>query len=117
MITKIIRTKKMFMYYHKLVWNEIVELLESKEVEPTTHVITIKSKAMYNLFNTRIDVLYGCFCCEYKVNHKTNLFKVKCNIHDIRTCLNGIYEKFRRASTYKTKIKYAKLIRDFKGGK
>ena len=116
----VLKTKRNYVKYHRLLWNEIIKYINEHDVSECISVdhdscSSIKVIVFNKLFDNNIsNICNYCFGCQYSELQngdccKHCLFQFK----NFNSCLGGIYSKFEHATTNKEAIKYATIIRDF----
>jgi len=112
-IRKYVKTAKKFRYYHKKLWNEVIELMTTNE--HVYGVAYLKDKSILKLFRFKEYIKNNCFGCQWTgvlIDRKT--CKKNC-LFDIESyCLDGLWQKVTSSEySISEKIELAKQIRDF----
>lgn len=133
-INVIKRDKKHFQYYHKKVWNKIIEYIKRDFPDNNTLIYSsviyeYKYEAFKEIFNIEEGIRSQCFGCHWsKISIEDNecyckdcLFKIKYKkalfeYDSERQCLNGLYFKLIDSDNNLNVKEYIKIcikIRDF----
>ncbi len=103
LIKNITRTKERFQYYHKRLWNKVIELLKLVS-EPYND---FKMMAFKSVFHKSVVIENNCFGCDWARHSgcENCLFNVNTDTY----CLNGLWNEFKENPTIKTAIKIRDL--------
>jgi hypothetical protein len=107
-MSKSIKQQTIESYNKKIKWMEKQPLREKPDYKKMYKTIGIGIGAMSCPYCHKYLQMHYCFNCKLNPTEK-GLWEESSEIY----CCNGLWLKMKKARTYKTAIKYAKLVRQY----